>query len=177
VKNRDPEGLYAALKVSPGASSQEIRLAYTFFKQAYKKGRRSANIGKIRLAYQTLGTPATRRRYDAGKQSRFAALTRSDGRSRLNSVPLLIALAVILAGATAYTLGPIVQARFVTFDAGESLYWTETGRPLGTVLELAEAHEFSDSRREPAYLIDLGAGGEPVWLPAHDLARNCKPRR
>jgi hypothetical protein len=178
VKHRDPKGLYAALNISPGAGPQEIRLAYAFLKEAYKRGQRSLDIGKIRLAYQTLRSPAERRRYDAGKPSRFAGFTRPDGTTRLNSVPLLITLVVIMAGVTAYTLGPLIQAHFVTFDVGDDLYWNETGQPLGTVLELAEAHEFSDrGREEPAYLIDLGAGNEPVWFPARDLARNCEPRR
>jgi len=177
MKHRDPNGLYAALNISPGAGAQEIRLAYVFLKEAYKKGQRSLDIGRIRLAYQTLGNPAERRRYDAGKRSRFARFTRPDGTTRLNSVPLLIALTVVMAGVTAYTLGPMIQARFVTFDVGDNLYWNELGQPLGTVLELAEAHEFSERGREPAYLIDMGAGTEPVWFPARDLARNCKPRR
>ena len=72
--------------------------------------------------------------------------------------------------------GPLVQARFVTFNVGDNLYWTEIGQPLGTVLEIAEAHEFSARGQESAYLIDMGAGNEPIWFPARDLARNCKLR-
>ena len=159
----------------PGASPQEIRLAYMFLKEAYKKGQRSLEIGKIRQAYQTLGNPKERRRYDAGKPSRFSRFTRPDGTTPLNSIPLLLALVVIMVGVTAYTLGPMIQSRFVTFDVGDDLYWKETGQSLGTVLELAEAHEFSGRGRTAAYLIDLGAGNEPVWFPAHDLARNCRP--
>lgn len=177
MKNRDPNGLYAALNVSPGASQQEIRLAYTFLRQAYKDGRRSLDIGKIRLAHQTLGNPVERRRYDAGKPSRFARFARPDGTTHLNSVPLLIAMIAILVCVTAYTAGPFVQARFVTFDTGEDLYWKETGRPLGTVLEFAASRELSDGRRAPAYLIDMGTEADPIWFPALDLARNCKVER
>ena len=176
MKHRDPKGLYAALNISPGAGAQEIRLAYVFLKEAYKKGQRSLDIGKIRQAHETLGNPAERRRYDAGKPSRFGRFTRPDGTTPLNSVPLLIALVVIVVGVTAYTLGPLVQARFVTFNVGDNLYWTEIGQPLGTVLEIAEAHEFSARGQESAYLIDMGAGNEPIWFPARDLARNCKLR-
>ena len=177
MKHRDPDGLYAALNINPQAGPKDIQTAYRKLKAAYKKGERSLNIGKIRLAYETLGNPTERSRYDAGKPSRFARFTRPDGTSRLDSVPLLIALVVILAGVTGYTLGPLIQARFVTFDVGDDLYWDETGQPLGTVLERAEAHEFSERGPESAYLIDLGAGNEPVWFPAFDLARNCEPRR
>ena len=176
MKRPDPEGLYAALNVSPDASQQEIRLAYTFLKQAYKSGNRSLKIGRVRQAYKTLGTPATRKRYDDGKRSPLARFTRPDGTTPLHSLPLLIGLLLATGGVTAFTLGPTVRAWFVTFDAGQQLYWKETGRPLGTVLQLAPDHEFAQGRRGRAYQIDLGAGNEPVWLPANDLARNCFPR-
>jgi curved DNA-binding protein CbpA len=176
MKSRDPEGLYAALNVSPDASQQEIKLAYTFLKQAYRKGVRSVKIGKVREAYGRLGTPAERKKYDAGKQSRLPRLRRPDGTTALNSAPLLAGLALMLLVVTAFVFGPAVRARFVTFDPGTRLYWKDTGRTLGTVIKLERDHLFAEGRRGSAYQIDMGSGGEPVWFAATDLALNCGRR-
>ena len=97
MRNRDPKGYYAALNISPGASQQEIRLAYTFLKQAYKT-RRKRRDPKVRQAYETLGDREQRKRYDEGRSSRVSLLTRRDGESRLHSVPLLVVALLVFLG-------------------------------------------------------------------------------
>ena len=176
MRNRDPRGFYAALNVSPDASREEIRLAYSFFKQAYKRGQRSLDISTIQLARETLDDPARRRDYDKSRSSGSGLLTRADGTSRLNSVRLLVVLAMLFVGVLAIALGPNIAARFVTFEAGTELYWKQTSKPLGSVLEYAAAHEFEDGRHSSAYRIQLVSGGEPVWFAAPDLNFNCRAR-
>jgi curved DNA-binding protein CbpA len=177
VRNPDPSGLYAALKVSPKASTQEIRLAHSLFKQAFKGGQRTLDIGTIRLAFETLGDPVSRRQYDTGSSSGSGLLARRDGRSRLNSLPLLVMLIVALLGIIGFALGPNLAARFVTFETGSELYWKATSKPLGSILEYAEAHTFEDGRNSSAYRIQLVSGGEPHWFPAPDLNLNCEARQ
>jgi curved DNA-binding protein CbpA len=171
VRNRDPKGHYAALNISPGASQQEIRLAYKFLKRAYQEGQKSLNLGKIQEAYETLSQPRQRKLYDPGPSS---PLTRPDGKSRLNSVPLLLTLLIVFVGVVAFAFGPAIRAHFMTFDVGADLYWKRTEKPLGVVLEHDAEHQFPDGLRASAYRIQLSSGEETVWLPALDLNRHCR---
>ena len=174
MKNRDPSGYYRILRVSPGASRQEIRLAYIFLKDAYRGGQKSLDITRIRLAHKTLSDLKLRRQYDAGPAPRFRLLSRPGGGSRLNSGALLVGLAVVFLGVLVFAFD--LQAHFVTFEAGSDLYWKKTSQPLGTVIEYSEEHQFEDGRTTSAYRIELDPGGEPAWLPALDLHRNCAAR-
>lgn len=174
MKNRDPKGYYEILKVSPGASRQEIRLGYVFLKGSYKNGKKSLDIATIRLAHKTLSDPKLRQQYDAGPAPRFGSRSRSAGGSRLNSSPLLVGLAVVLLGVLIFAFD--LHAHFVSFDVGSELYWKKSSRPLGTVVEYSEAHPFEDGRSLSAYRVELDTGGEPAWMPALDLHRNCAVR-
>jgi curved DNA-binding protein CbpA len=174
VKNRDSKGYYRALNVSPGASRQEIRLAYVFLKDAYKNGKKSLDISRIRLAHKTLSDPKLRKQYDAGPAPRFRLPGRPGGGSRLNSGPLLIGVVAVLLGVLVFAFD--LQAHFVTFEVGSDLYWKKTSKPLGTVLDYSQEHQFEDGPSTEAYRIELDAGGEPAWLPALDLHRNCAVR-
>jgi curved DNA-binding protein CbpA len=171
VKKRDPKGYYAVLNISPEASHQEIRLAYSFLKQAYKDGKKNLNIGLIQAAYETLSDSEQRDLYDKG-----GASSRSGGRSRLHSVPLLVTLLVVLLGVLAFAVGPVMKAHFTTFDAGAELYWKRTGKPVGVVLAYDPAHEFESGAATPAYQVEIRSGAEPVWFSAWDLNRNCERR-
>ena len=173
MQNRDPKGHYAALSISPGASQQEIRLAYKFLKRAYLEGQRSLNLSKIQEAYEILSQPEQRRVYDHGKTAQRGG---PGGKSRLHSVPLLLTMLLVFLGVIGFIFGSAIRANFVTFDAGDDLYWNNTKKPLGVVLEHDPDHRFPDGRQTRAYRIQLGSGEEPVWLPALDLNRNCRVR-
>jgi curved DNA-binding protein CbpA len=170
VKKPDRSGYYAVLHISPDASQQEIRLAYEFLKQAYKDGRKTLNIGKIQSAYETLKDSKQRDLYDRGGSSR------PGGRSRLQSVPLLVTLLLVFSGVLAFTVGPVIKSYFTTFDAGDELYWKRTGKPLGVVLAYDAEHESDSGVTAPGYQIEIRSGDEPVWFPALDLNRNCTAR-
>jgi hypothetical protein len=170
VKKRDPKGYYAALNISPDAGQQEIRLAYTFLKQAFKDGKRTLNIGLIQEAYETLSDSEQRDLYDR------AGSPRPDGKSRLHSVPLLVTLLLIFLGVLAFAVGPVIKAHFTTFDAGAELYWKRTGKPVGVILAYDPAHEFETGAATPAYQVEIRSGEEPVWFSAWDLNRNCERR-
>ena len=61
-------GHYATLNISPGASQDEIRLAYVMLKQVHAaKGKTPPPV--VREAYETLRNPTHRQRYDAGPAS------------------------------------------------------------------------------------------------------------
>ena len=165
MRDRDPEGYYAALNVNPGASPEEIHLAYVYIKGAHAKGARGADVGKVRAAYDVLGNRRRRKEYDADPSAT----------SRLNSVPLLLVLIVALAGVLGYVLAPVLMAPYVSFDVGDELYWTKTTRPLGVVVEYADEREFPDGAQQAAYRIQSRAGLDQ-WFPAKDLNRNCAAR-
>lgn len=171
MKKRDPKGYYAVLNISPDAGQQEIRLAYTFLKQAFKDGKRKLNIGLIQAAYETLSDSERRDLYD-----RRGSSSRPDGKSRLHSVPLLVTLLLVFLGVLAFAVGPIIKAHFTTFDAGSDLVWKRTGKPVGVVRTYDPAHEFEGGAASPAYQIEIRPGEDPVWFAAWDLNRNCRAR-
>ena len=170
---RDPEGFYAALNVSHKASRQEIRLAYELLKQAFKKGQRNLNIGRIQAAYETLSDPPQRRQYDDGAFSG----KRPGGNSRLHSKPLLLTLTVVFLGALALVLAPHFRGELVSFDVGDNLYWRSTNESLGVVLAFDDDHRFPVRAPLPAYQVQPASGREPVWYPARDLNRHCEARK
>ena len=167
----DPQGHYTALNVSPGASRQEIRLAYELLKQARKRGNRGLDVGKIEAAYEVLGDLQRRRQYDESN-----ARSRKRGPSRLHSVPLLLGLAVIFLGILWIAFAPRIRAHLVSFDVGDDLYWRSTHKALGEVVEVDVHHEFPEGAPLPAYRVQPASGTEPMWLSARDLNANCVVR-
>jgi len=173
MSNRDPRGYYKALGLSSGTTQHEIRLAYTFLKDAYKQGRKSMKIGEIQAAYDILHDPVSRKEYD----SRNLSASKPEARNglRLGSRGLLAVLLLVLAGVAAWALAPEIKARTVSFEVGDDLMWSRTSKPLGVVLEFADEHSFPEGGVDSAYKIQP-ASGEAVWLAARDLRKNCKVR-
>jgi len=164
MAKHDPKRYYALLNVSPGASDVEIRLAYKFLKQAHKDGKKVSDIGRIREAYTTLSDRDSRARYDG-------ATKRAAGPSRLGSTWAALSVAVVFAVTIGLVFGSQLTAPFVSFDRGDKLYWKSTRKPLGTVLEYEESHEFPEAPTQAAYRIQFGSG-EVRWFGAADLHRN-----
>jgi hypothetical protein len=174
VNKADPSGYYAALRISPDASAEEIRLAFVMLKQEYENGGRTPHP-RVRAAYEVLKDPGERAAYDAGPPS-HNPLKRPDGTSRLESVPLLIGLVGLLIALLVYTLGPTIQVHFTQFQVGDELYWTATSQPFGVIEEYAEEYSFPDGTSMAAYRIRSESGEGPAWYPAKDLHHHTAPR-
>ena len=70
MQKSDPLGYYAALNISPGASREEVRLAYRFLKKSYLETRnRKIDISKAQAAYEMLNDPKRKSAYDRGDVS------------------------------------------------------------------------------------------------------------
>jgi len=169
MRNPDPDGHYAVLKVSHDATDDEIRLAYEMVRLARKeKGRRVP--GEIQAAYDVLGDRERRKTY--GKKP-----ARDDRRFKvnLNSVPLLLTLLVLFVGIIVFALAPVIMAHFVTFEDGDSLYWKQSLKPLGVVREFESDHRFEGGAQASAYRIEH-TSGTTAWYAAVDLQRHCARR-
>jgi curved DNA-binding protein CbpA len=171
MQNPDPDGFYAALKVSHDAEDDEIRLAYEMVKLARaRQGRRVPK--EIQAAFDVLGDKEKREAY--GKK-RARAERKRNVNVNLNSVPLLLSLLIIFVGIILFTMAPVIMAQFVSFEEGDSLYWKQTLKPLGVVRGYESEHLFDDGVRGPAYYIEHTAGST-AWYAAGDLRRHCGRR-
>ena len=174
MNKADSMGFYDSLNISHRASQDEIRLAYVMLKQANaQKGKTPPP--KVQEAYETLRDPKQRKVYDAGPESAFNVLKRSDGTSRLNSVPLLISLSAVLVLALIITVGPMIKVHFTEYAVGDQLYWTASSRPFGSVVTFEEKHAFPDGVVMPAYQVRPASGGILEWHSAKDLHRHTAP--
>ena len=139
-------------------------------------GDKNLPVGRIEAAHRTLTDPVRRRAYDTGAAARGGLLRRADGSSRLNSVPLLAGLMLVLAFAMGLVLAPSLRGRFVNFEEGDRLVWRKTGKPVGTVVVFEPEHEFPESGTLPAYQIRYDQA-DPIWLPASDVNARCRSVR
>jgi curved DNA-binding protein CbpA len=180
VPNRDPLGYYTALNVSPDASAAEIRLSYEMLKQAYHGGRKQLDISRIRAAYKTLSSPGGRKAYETGRaigqEDRKNAIEELRTFVASHRLPIAVALLALGIVGLLTLVGPDLRASFVSYDAGDELYWVDHQRPLGTIESFEEHHKFPTGVTSPAYRIKPSEGGEPAWYPARDLERHARRR-
>jgi hypothetical protein len=94
----------------------------------------------------------------------------------IRAIHVLVALLVISSAVLLLTVGPDLRAQFVSFEAGDELVWSKTGRPLGTVLTVEHQHVFPNGSASKAYQIRPADGEGPVWYPARDVERYCDTR-
>ena len=174
MSKSDPRGYYAALRVGPDASAEEIALGFRLLEQQYKEGNRPPSFGRALTAFKTLSNPRLRREYD-GHAPRAGLPERPAGRSRFESIPLLLSLVTAFAGTFGYLFAPLLMGLFIQFDTGDELYWKKTGRPVGIVVDYAEEYDFPEGEDQAAYRIRAVSGREQ-WLPAGDLNRHCGVR-
>ncbi len=174
MAGKDPKGFYKALNVDPAASQMEIRLAYKFLKRAFQDGKKFTNIGLIQSAYQTLSTPELRAQYDGHAVGSQADEGPPQSRSKLHSIPLLVASGALCIALFALAFGPGVMARWTTFDVGDDLVWKKTSKRLGQVLDYEEAHDFPELATQSAYKVRMSSG-VAQWFPAADLHRGAEP--
>ena len=172
MRNRDPQGHYAALNVHPDASDEEIQLAYQFLKRAHGERRGSVDIARVRAAYAQIGRREGRAFYDRRS-------SRRPGRSvagRLGATGVLSLLLAALALVLLWSFAPALRASLVHFTPGDELSLKTEGRPLGTVQRYEPDHVFHNGSRAPAYLVEPQPGAPAVWYPARDLARIARRR-
>jgi len=172
MRDRDPEGYYAALNVSPEASAEEIRLSYEFLKRAHLAGQRVNDIPKVLAAYEVLSQPAKRQEYDTGRSASSAPIPRmlEQARPLLGSTVTLAITTVVLAAIVGLFFAPAWVADLRSFSPGDDLVWKENGAPIGRVVAYDRKHEFPNGIRAAGYRIQTDAS-EPVWMPARDLQR------
>jgi len=162
-KPLDLKGYYRALKVSPEAPPDEVRLSYALVRQ----GAAGPYLKKIDEAFETLRDPARRAAYDqqghrkAGKPNKTAILA---GALSL----LVLVLAVVY--------GPGFLRGLKSFREGQTLVEIRTGREFGVVVRYDGSHAFPQGSTLPAYLVRLAASGDERWFPAYDMQAACKGR-
>ena len=173
MASQDPRGFYAALNVGPAASQMEIRLAYKFLKSAYRDGKKFTNIGKVRSAYMTLSDPKLRAQYDGHAEADPSECPQDENRSRLHSIPLLIAsLSLFVA---AFVLSTGATSNWVTFKVGDELIWKQTLKQLGTIVEYDKTHDFPEADTQAAYRVETRSG-TTLWFAAKELHRGTRTR-
>ena len=161
---RDPKRYYEILNLQPGASRSEVRLAYTFLRNASRSNPRLP-LARIQEAYDFLSNQGHKAGYDAPPSSRRGPSYRAVG------------LAVVVA-LTAF--GGLVFPGFLRlppypFVAGAHLVTRADEAPLGEVVRAEELHAFPNGFRDRAYLVKLPDGRER-WFPASDLERHYRRR-
>ncbi len=157
----DTKGYYRALKVSPEASVDEIRLAYAMAKQ----NAAGPYLARLEKAYDVLKDRESRAAYDAEGQQRT---------NYLRNPLTLVACIVVLVAAFALLWLPGIRLRQKTFLTGQELVTISTRAPFGEVLRYKPRHEFANGARGPAYLVRLAATGAERWFPAIDLQVTCE---
>jgi len=169
---RDPLGYYRVLNLSPGANEAEIRLAYTFLKNAWQRDRKIPR-SRIKEAYDCLSDPTLKASYDSGKRARAARGARGDrdwvavGVAGSIMVALLLFAGLIFPG---FLLPGPAQ-----FASGSLLVRQKDQAPLGEIVRREPAHLFPNGGSGSAYLVRFADGSEH-WYPSSDLENHYRHR-
>ncbi len=158
------------LRVAPGASDEEIRLAYDLILEVPPR-ERGTSQAEIERAFSILGNPATRRIYDRA-QAGPAHGRRRPGPSRLHDWRILATCLVLLVGILAFVWLPLFGSRFRSFSAGDRLVDVR-GAEFGVVVSFEDRHAFPGGKVSPAYLVETAPTKELRWFPAPDLQGAC----
>ena len=157
---RDPLGYYRVLNLSPGANEAEIRLAYTFLKNAWQHDRKIPRA-KIKEAYDCLSDPKLKGTYDSGKKR-----ARSDREWAAVGVSGAIMVALLLFAGLVFP--GFMLPRPTPFASGSLLVRQKDQAPLGEVVRRDPAHHFTNGGSGSAYLVRFPDGSER-WYPTSDL--------
>lgn len=165
------------LGVSPGASRDEIQLAYVLRRREVQASGEYTE-GELRRAYDALTGSGRREAAAAGYTASARAAERGGQarRSSVSGVALLVALLGILVIVMAFYVWPAYGYRLRSFRPDDQLKEAATGRPYGTVLEARKDHVFPNGRVGPAYRLRLEPDGVEVWYPASDVQYLCVRR-
>jgi curved DNA-binding protein CbpA len=163
---RDPLGYYKVLNLSPGANEAEIRLAYTFLKNAWQRDRRIPR-SRIKEAYDCLSDSRQKAAYDSGKRSRGDRDMVAVGVSGAIMVALLLFAGLIFPGFFLPNPKP--------FASGTAVVRQKDQAPLGEIVRREPAHLFPNGVSGAAYLVRLADGTER-WYPTTDLENHYQRR-
>lgn len=163
---QDPLGYYKVLNVSPGANEAEIRLAYTFLKNAWQQNR-ALPRARIREAFECLSDPRQKAAYDTGK------LGRGD-HEWLTAAIGSVVLAALVAFAGLVFPGFLLSGP-QPYRSGDTLVRAADQGALGQIVRQEAVHRFPNGQTGSAYLVKHVDGTER-WYPAGDLERHYRRR-
>jgi len=161
---RDPLGYYRVLNLSPGANEAEIRLAYTFLKNAWQHDRKIPR-SRIKEAFDCLSDPSLKGAYDSGKRKRADRDWVAVGVSAAILAALLLFAGLVFPG--------FLLPRPTPFASGSQLVRQKDQAPLGEIVRRDPAHRFPNGVSGSAYLVRFGDGSER-WYPTSDLENHYR---
>ncbi len=159
---QDMRGYYAILRLSPGASLEEVEQAHQAREEEW---RRDPNVPRFQIqeAYRFLSDPENKSAYDAqrGPEAEPPSKTRT---MILSGIMMFL---FVIAG---FVFPGFLLGVPESFNAGDVLVHSRDKGTLGAVLKLESSHHFPNAMIAQAYLIESPAG-EQRWYPAGDLER------
>lgn len=173
-KSTGPKNCYKVLGVSLKATVQEIEHAYhKLIKEAHFN--RSLNRKDIEMAYLILTDEAEKAMHDAviAQDEREMEITAKIQRKNEKKV-------------TTKTLAQIALGLFViavfffffrfgyklkSFSSGDVVYYKESHRLLGTIVEVQDSHNFGRAKKDAYKIRD--PNGHFLWIPQSDVKVSC----
>ncbi len=158
----DSRDYYRLLNLEPGASVEEINLAYGFLKYEWEKENKPPGK-KLQEAFECLADPQRKAAYDA-KPGRAA---KAEWSRNTILVGLLVAL-LVFAG---FVFPGFLRPGPSPYHSGDRLIRRSTGQVLGDVVRRESVHRFTLGSVGPGYLVRTPDGIE-LWFPANELERH-----
>ncbi len=164
---QDPRGYYDILRLSPGASLEEIEQAHQALEQGWRRDRNIPRF-QIQEAYRFLSDPENKSAYDAQR----GPGPKPPPKTRTMMLGGIMVFLFVIAGFVfpGFLLGGPEQ-----FNAGDVLVHSNGKGTLGVVIMVQLSHHFPNAMIGEAYLIESPAG-EQRWYPAGDLERYYHPQ-
>jgi len=156
---RDPKAYYEVLNLQPGASPSEVKLAYTFLKNACVRDPRLEK-DRIEEAYDFLQDPTQKDDYD------IAVVLATSPRNRSTNLGVIVVVALLLFAG--FVFPGFLRPGPEPFMTGQELVSNARKTPLGEVIREEEGHRFPNGLTGPAYLV-RGEDGTERWYPKSDI--------
>lgn len=173
-KSTGARNYYTVLGLSPKASQVEIEHAYhKMIKEAHFN--RSLNRKQIELAYLILTDVAQKAMHDAmiAQYEKKLEITAKIQQKQTKKLPvqtlakIAVVLFVIAVAFFSFRYGYYLK----TFSTGDIVYYKDSHRLLGTIVEVQSNHDFG-KKRGGAYKIK-GSDGKYFWVPQTDVKASC----
>ncbi len=159
---QDIRGYYAILRLSPGASLEEVEQAHQALEEEW---RRDGNVPRFQIqdAHRFLSDPENKSAYDALR----GAQTEPPSKTRTMMLSGIMMFLFVIAG---FVFPGFLLGVPEPFNAGDVLVHSRDNSILGAVIMLEASHHFPNAVIGEAYLIEPPAGKQR-WYPAGDLER------